>query len=66
MTIFIKNKTPTIWETIKCIDCGKEFEVNNKANRSCRCNDCYSKYRRQQKTETMKKLRENKNVVSTK
>ena len=31
---------------IKCVDCGKEFEVDKNNRRSCRCEKCYSAYRK--------------------
>ena len=33
-------------KTIKCIDCGVEFEVNNKTNKKCRCDNCQRIYRK--------------------
>lgn len=43
---------------IICEACGKEFYLENYKNtRSTMCQDCYSKYRRQRKTEVMRELR---------
>ena len=36
-------------KTIRCVDCGKWFEVGNFDSATCRCDDCYSRYRRQYK-----------------
>jgi hypothetical protein len=44
-------------KTGTCIDCGKEFYVDIRNNTKERCDECYEKYRRIQKTETMRKLR---------
>lgn len=32
--------TPVQTKSIKCIDCGKVFDVNSKNNKTCRCNEC--------------------------
>lgn len=37
---------PQETKTVVCVDCGKEFEVNSKNNMSCRCDECYTAYRR--------------------
>jgi hypothetical protein len=37
---------PIQFKTLTCVDCGKEFVVNSKSNKSCRCEDCYKEYRR--------------------
>lgn len=52
-----KSTPPIEYKVKTCIDCGKEFYVSSKNNQSVRCEDCYSIYRRKQKTETMKQLR---------
>lgn len=36
---------------IKCIDCGKEVEVDAKDNKTNRCDECYKKYRTQKNRE---------------
>lgn len=36
---------------IQCIDCGKEFEVDPKNNKTCRCNKCYTIYRKHYKSQ---------------
>ena len=41
----------------QCIDCGKPIYVSIFDSATCRCEACYSIYRRKQKTETMQKLR---------
>lgn len=43
---------------IKCVDCGKEVEVDARNMTKNRCDECYKVYRRKKKTETMRKLRE--------
>ncbi len=49
--------SPIGTKTIKCIDCGEEFEVDAKNNNSCRCNKCYKIYRRDYKTKKEKERR---------
>ena len=55
--------TPQGSKTVVCVDCGKEFEVDAKDNQTCRCKDCYIKYRKEYKAknerERRKKLKEN-------
>ena len=48
---------------IKCIDCGKEFKVNSKNTKTCRCENCKKIYRKNRVKENMKKMR-NKNVIT--
>ena len=48
---------------IKCVDCHKTFYVEMSNKRSCRCDECYSKYRREQKTITMRNLRKKKTEI---
>ena len=43
--------TPQETKKVICIDCGKEFETVSKNNMSCRCNDCYTQYRKQYKSQ---------------
>lgn len=43
--------TPKETKIIACVDCGKEFEVDSKNNQSCRCNECYTIYRRKYKSQ---------------
>ena len=38
-------------------DCDKKFFVDARNMTKCMCDDCYRKYRRKKKTETMRKLR---------
>ena len=38
----IKPKT----KIVQCADCGRWIEVNIKDNETCRCDECYSEYRR--------------------
>lgn len=49
--------TPQEMKTIVCVDCGKEYTVSSLANKSCRCEDCYSVYRKQRKLETQRERR---------
>lgn len=42
---------------IECVDCYKEFEASSQCQTN-RCPDCYKMYRRQQKTDAMRRLRE--------
>lgn len=51
-------------KTVVCIDCGKEFEVDSKNNKSCRCNECYTTYRANRKLETQRIRRENDKLKS--
>ena len=44
-------------KVVKCIECGKPVYVSVFDSQTNRCEECYSTYRRQQKTETMRKLR---------
>lgn len=46
-------------KTVICVDCGKEFEVDSKNNQTCRCNNCYTIYRRNYYRENKRKQREN-------
>ena len=45
---------------VQCVDCGKTVYVSVFDSQTNRCEDCHSIYRRKQKTETMRKLREHK------
>ena len=40
-----------------CEDCGKEFVVSSKNNRTCRCEECYQKYRNNYQRELMANIR---------
>lgn len=42
---------------VQCIDCGKTIYISVFDSQTNRCEECYSVHRRQQKTETMRKLR---------
>lgn len=42
---------------VQCIDCGKAVYVSTFDSQTNRCEECYSIYRRKQKTETMRNLR---------
>lgn len=44
-------------KTMVCCDCGKEFEVDSKNNRSTRCPSCYKEYRRIYKADNIKQQR---------
>lgn len=48
---------PMETKAITCCDCGKEFTVSSKNNRTCRCRDCYKIYRTNYQKELMKKKR---------
>lgn len=41
--------TPQETKTITCIDCGKEFEVNSKNNKTIRCEECQNAVNREKK-----------------
>lgn len=45
-------------KTIQCIDCGVKVEVPRMSKRTCRCSDCTYKHRRENKTKTMRQLRQ--------
>lgn len=49
----IKSKT----KIIQCVDCGKWIEINTKDNETCRCDECYSEYRKKYKAEKEKERR---------
>ena len=49
----IKSKT----KIIQCVDCGKWIEINIKDNETCRCDECYSEYRKKYKAEKEKERR---------
>ena len=51
--------SPIKTKTVVCVDCGREFNVDAKNNRSCRCAACYTRYRTNQKLETQRMRREN-------
>ena len=51
-----KHIKPTA-KVVQCIDCGEWFEVNTKDNETCRCNECYSEYRKLYKAEKEKERR---------
>ena len=51
-----KNIRPKT-KIIQCVDCGKWIEVNTKDNETCRCDECYSEYRRKYKAEKEKERR---------
>lgn len=48
---------PQDMKQVKCIDCGKIISVNSLNNRTCRCDDCYTKYRREYKARKEKERR---------
>lgn len=55
-----KNKNEAIpLKTVKCIDCGKEFEVSIRS-RVIRCEDCRKKKQLEWQRESMKKVRSKK------
>lgn len=62
------NKQKNGDQLIKCAnkECGKIFSISIKDHQTNMCQECYSVYRRQQKTKTMQELRANSLfVVST-
>lgn len=60
----LKNHFKSTTKTIQCVDCGEWFEINIKDNETCRCNECYSEYRKACVRENMKKYREKKKMLS--
>lgn len=48
---------PQDTKQIKCVDCGKIITVNSMNNKTCRCDDCYTKYRRIYKAQKEKERR---------
>ena len=56
----LANYTPIETKLIKCIDCGKEVEVDALDNQTNRCDECYKKYRRNKIKENVRRYR-NKN-----
>lgn len=51
-------------KVVQCVDCGKWIEINIKDNETCRCDECYSEYRKACVRENMKKYREKKRMLS--
>lgn len=45
---------------VQCVDCGEWIEVSIFDSATCRCENCYNRYRRKRKTETMRALRAKK------
>lgn len=50
--------TPQGSKTVVCVDCGKEIKVDAKDNKTCRCKDCYNKYRKEYKAKKEKERRQ--------
>ena len=50
--------TPQETKLVVCIDCGKEFKIDSKNNKSIRCSDCYAEHRKQCVRENVQRLRE--------
>lgn len=46
---------PIQFKTLICVDCGREFVVNSKSNKSCRCEDCQREFRKKVINENAKK-----------
>ena len=44
-------------KVVVCCDCGKELVINSKNNETCRCDDCYKKYRNNYRKEYMQRAR---------
>lgn len=53
----IKNHFSLKTKTIQCVDCGEWINVNIKDNETCRCEECYSEYRKKYKAEKEKERR---------
>lgn len=53
----IKNNIKPRTKVIQCEDCGKWVEVNIKDTETCRCDECYSEYRKRYKAEKEKERR---------
>lgn len=51
---------PIQFKTLTCVDCGKEFVVAGNNKRTCRCEECYKKYRNEQVRINMRNMRNNK------
>ena len=47
-------------KTIKCIDCGVEFEVNRKNTKTCRCKYCTEKHNNEYQATLMRNKRNEK------
>lgn len=54
--------TPQKTKIITCVDCGKEFEVDSKNNKSCRCNECQKIKNRDDTRYRVQRYRENKEM----
>lgn len=52
-------------KTVKCVDCGKDFLINSKNNETCRCDECYKKYRRVYKAKKESERRSKLNSVDS-
>ena len=48
---------PQKYKTIKCIDCGMEFEINSLNHKSKRCKECQRKKQLEYQRTSMQKLR---------
>ena len=49
--------TPQEVKQIECVDCGKPIYINALNNRTCRCDSCYSIYRKKYKAEKERERR---------
>ena len=56
----LANYTPIETKIIKCIDCGKEVEVDGIVKNKKRCDECQKRYIRKLKTEKQREYRKNK------
>lgn len=45
-------------KNIQCVDCGKVVGVDPKDNETCRCEECYKKYRKMKVKENVRRFRE--------
>ena len=54
----LKTHLKSSTKAVQCVDCGEWFEINIKDNETCRCNECYSEYRKRYKAEKEKERRD--------
>ena len=52
-----KLYNPMITKTVRCVDCGKDFEIKSKDNYTCRCDSCNSVYKKKYYREYRRKQR---------
>ena len=54
--------TPQRFKTVVCIDCGNEFEVDSRNNRSCRCKTCQTYMDKENARKRKQKQRQNSDM----